>query len=29
LYLCALEIMPDFMIWKGLVSANDVLILNF
>jgi hypothetical protein len=29
LYLCALEIIPDFMLWKWIVSANDVLILKF
>jgi hypothetical protein len=29
LYLCALEIIPDFIAWKGLVSANDILILKF
>jgi hypothetical protein len=29
LYLCALEIIPDFVVWKWVVSANDVLILKF
>jgi hypothetical protein len=29
LYLCALEIIPDFIAWKGVISANDILILKF
>ena len=29
LYLCTLEIIPDLLVWRGIVSANDVLILNF
>jgi hypothetical protein len=29
LYLCALEIIPDFVAWKGVIFANDILILKF
>lgn len=28
-YFCALEIVPDLLVWKGLSYMNDVLILNF
>ena len=29
LYFCALEILPDFVLWKGIILANNILILNF
>lgn len=29
LYFCALEILPDLVLWKGIVLANNILVLNF
>lgn len=29
LYFCALEILPDFALWKGIVLANNIFVLNF
>ena len=29
LYFCALEILPDLILWKGIVIANNILVLNF
>lgn len=29
LYFCALEILPDFILWKGISIANNILFLNF
>ena len=29
LYFCALEILPDFVLWKGIILANNILVLNF
>lgn len=29
LYFCALEIIPDFVLWRGIVIANNILVLNF
>lgn len=29
LYFCALEILPDFVLWKGISIANNILFLNF
>lgn len=29
LYFCALEILPDLILWKGIVLANNILVLNF
>ncbi|MBP3663762.1 MAG: DUF4271 domain-containing protein, partial [Tyzzerella sp.] len=28
LYFCALEIMPDLILWKGIEMMNNNLILN-
>ena len=29
LYFCALEILPDLILWRGIVIANNILVLNF
>ena len=29
LYFCAFEILPDFVLWKGIILANNILVLNF
>lgn len=29
LYFCALEILPDFVLWKGIVLVNNCLVLNY
>ncbi|MCF2576759.1 DUF4271 domain-containing protein, partial [Phocaeicola barnesiae] len=29
LYFCALEIVPDLFLWKGIGFINNVLILKF
>ena len=29
LYFCTLEILPDFVLWKGIILANNILVLNF
>ena len=29
LYFCAIEILPDLVLWKGIILANNILILNF
>ena len=29
LYFCALEILPDIVLWKGIILANNILVLNF
>lgn len=29
LYFCTLEILPDFVLWRGIVLANNSLVLNF
>ncbi len=29
LYFCGVEIIPVFLLWKGIVIANDMLVLNF
>lgn len=29
LYFCALEIIPDIILWKGIVLLNNILVLNF
>ncbi len=29
LYFCALEIVPDLLLWKGIILANKSLVLNF
>ena len=29
LYFCALEILPDLVLWKGIILANNILVLNF
>lgn len=29
LYFCALEILPDLALWKGIVLANYILVFNF
>ena len=28
-YFCALEILPDFVLWKGIILANNILVLKF
>lgn len=29
LYFCGLEIIPDLVLWRGIVIANNILVLNF
>lgn len=29
LYFCALEFLPDLVLWKGIILANNILVLNF
>ena len=29
LYFCAFEILPDIVLWKGIILANNILVLNF
>ena len=29
LYFCALEILPDLVLWRGIILANNILVLNY